>query len=280
MINFKLLVDNKSDFATLTAAAGTTLASTLPLANIQKYNNSKIARFTSYSDSTIKGNFPANQLVDIVALWRTSLTDVSTWRVKLYDAINQGGTLVYDSGDVGTIKLKTLDELDWGIEELNASTSEGAGIRRSILYPDNIVCRSFTIQMKDPTNTDSFFDVTRLYMGRSVSTKINMEYGFKNAAVDNAIQTRTTGGGLWSTPSSAFDKISFTLAQMEEKDRAKMRAAYKHAGKMLDIFISAFPDGKGYLEEDNAFAGKFTNSPEFVNDYFNNYVAEFEIEEC
>ncbi len=170
--------------------------------------------------------------------------------------------------------------MDWGIEALNAGAIIGTGTHFCILYPQNILCRSFSITIKDPTNADTYVDVARLYIGNAVSTKINIEYGFKNSVVDNSIQTRTTGGGLWSASASQYNKINFVLANMEEGDRAKMRAAYRHAGKILDIFVSMFPETAGYAEVDNAFAGKFTNSPEFVNDYFNNYVAEFEIEEC
>lgn len=280
MINFKLLVDNRSDGATLSLAGGTTVASTLPLVNLQKYNNSKVTRFTSYAESTINGNFPANQLVNLVAIWRHTLTNSATWIVKLYDAINQGGTLVYDSGEIASVPPKSLDELDWGIDELNAGAVIGVGTKCTALYPDNIICRSFQITIKDPTNADTFFDVARLYMGRALETEINADYGMKNGIVDNSPQTRTVGGGLWTTPVTEFQKVSFTLAQMNEKDRATMWSGYYFARKQLDVFVAMFPEAAGYLEVDYTFAGKFTNSPEFENNFFNNYVAEFEIEEC
>lgn len=278
MTNLRLLAQNKADVATITASVGTTLSANLPITNLQKYNNSRVARFTSISDSGIKGNFSSKNVINCVALWRQTFTPTATWRVRFYDAVDQGGTLIYDSGGVNAIQGKSLDELDWGIDPLNMGALAGTGQPVTVLWTADYEVRSFLINVYDPA-ANLYFDIARLYIGRYFEPQYNGDWGLKHSNVDNTTQFRTHGAGMWSSTVAKYRKISFGLSNLTPKDRTTIMEAFDYAGKTKDIFISIFPENGGILEHDYSFAGKFVNSPEISTDFYNNYASQYEIEE-
>jgi hypothetical protein len=277
--NFRLLIKNDSDLATITAAAGTTLAATLPITNVQKYNNSRVARFTSVASSIIKGDFASSKLINSIIIWRHNLTSAATWRIKLYDGAGQTGTLLYDSGDIKALVSKALNELDWGIDPLGANIFDNFGRIYSVLWtPEIYKTRSFSIELKDPSN--SFIDVARLYMGKYFSTEINAAYGMKNMWQDDTQQTRTSGASLWSDAAELYRKLDFDIKNLNEDDRVRAMDAFRTVSKISDFFISFFPESGGVKERDYSFAGKFVNNPDFNHDFYNNFSAPFQVEEA
>ena len=278
MTNFRMLIKNESDIATLTAGAGTTLAPTLPITNLQKYNNSRVARFTSTSEVIINGNFPALKIIDSIVLWRHTLTSQGTWQIIFYDDENQTGTVTYDSGESLAIPSKALNELNWGIDPLGSSIFDGFGRAYSVKWIDAIQAKSFRIILKD--SSQAFFDVARLYIGKFFQTQINASYGLGLAWIDDTRQTRTAGASLWSEASEKYRKIGFDIKNLNESDRVRAFESFRVASKTLDFFVSMFPESGGAKERDYSFAGKFTNNPDFKHDFYNNYSAPFEISEA
>jgi len=276
--NFRMLIKSDSDAATITAGAGTTLAATLPITNIQKYNNSRVARFTSTEEAIINGNFISLKIVDSVILWRNTLTSQATWQIIFYDDDDQAGAIVYDSDEQLAIVSKALNELDWGIDPLGASIFDDSGRKYSVHWFDAVSAKSFRIILKD--ETQDFFDVARLYIGKYFETKVNSSYGLTNSWIDDTKQTRTAGGSLWSDVSEKYRKINFDVKNLDESDRVRAFESFRVASKAKDFFVSMFPESGGAKERDYSFAGKFTNNPNFVHDFYNNFSAPFEISEA
>lgn len=278
MKNFRLLIKNDSDTATITAGLDTTLPASLPITNLQKYNNSRVARFTHTDSSIINGNFDSLKIIDSIILWRHTLTSQATWQIKFWDEDDQGGILLYDSGEELAIESKALNELDWGIDSLGASIFEDFGRAYSVKWITAISAKSFQIILKD--DTQDYFDVARLYIGKFFETKINVAYGLSNAWVDETKQTRTAGASLWSDVSEKYRVLGFDIKNLDENDRVRAMGAFQKVAKASDFFVSMFPEMGGAKERDYSFAGKFTNNPNFTHDFYNNFSAPFEIAEA
>jgi len=278
MKNFRMVIKNDSDLATITAGAGTTLASTLPITNMQKYNNSRVARFTSADESIINGNFPSTKIIDSVILWRNTLSSQATWQVIFYDDVDQTGEILFDSEEKYAIPSKALNELDWGVDPLGASVFDGIGRRYSVLWFSAVRAKSFRIILKD--ESQDFFDVARLYIGKYFETRINASYGMGNSWVDETKQTRTAGASLWSDVVEKYRKINFDIKNLDNDDRVRAFESFRVASKANDFFVSMFPETGGAKERDYSFAGKFTNNPDFTHDFYNNFSAPFEISEA
>lgn len=275
--NFRIIAKNEFDFATLSTDVDTELSETLPLTNMQIYNNSRVARFETVDQSIIYGTFSVDTIVNCVVLWRHTLTQEATWRVRLFSGVDQTGTVLYDNGDGTVSPPKALDELDWGIDPLETGINSGFGTKYAHLWTGDMVVRSFEITLKDESG--SYFDVARIYMGRYFTTEVNIAYGLNNARIDNSEQIRTKGAGLWSIPVSQYRRLSFDLLNLTPAERNFVFEIFSYVGKNKDFYISVYPELGGVTERDFSFAGKFTDSPETVHDIYNNYSTKFLIEE-
>lgn len=276
--NFRMIIKNEFDDCEVTPAIGTTVETTLPIINMQKYSNSRVARFTTPDETKINGNFVSLKNINSFVIWRNNLSTQATIRLVLFASDNQTGAVVYDSGTVQAIESKALNELDWGIDELGASSYSGFKPVNSVLWFDPVVVKSFQLTIIDEAL--DFIDIARIYCGLYFETAINMAYGASSGWIDNTINTRTAGASLWSDVSKKFRFVKFDLKNLTEGERGKAMQSFNIASKSTDFFISCYPESGGIKERDHSFAGKFVNSPNFTTEFFNNYTAPFEIEEA
>jgi len=274
-----MLIINEFDSATVQTQL-TGAVPSLPPSNLQSYNNSRVWR-TTYVDSTwVHGNFADLRLISALVLWRHTLTNAATIRLRLYSDINRLGPLVYDSGDVPAVPQITFGDWDWRVQPVVASAVDDWNVRYSQLWFDAVFARSYSITINDPLNTAGQFDVTRVYMGRYFEPEVNFSYGRQWQLGSNAQQFRTDDGSLFSQASPYWRTEQFSLDYIAEGDRAGLIAALRKAGLSQDFFINLFPGVGGQKEVENAFACKLKALPVLTNSNFNNYKMPISIEEC
>lgn len=279
MSNIRMVVINEFDSATVTQSAGTAVAS-LPAANMQMYNNSRIWRSLTVASSVLQGNFADIKLISALVLWRHNLTNAATIRLQLYASANQTGTVVYDSGEMPAVQQITFGDWDWRVQPVVASALDDWAVRYSQLWFAAVFAASYKITIKDPLNSSGQLDATRIYMGRHFEPAVNFSYGRQWQLGSNAQQLRTDDGSLFTTQSPTWRTSQFTLDYIDEGDRANLVAALRYAGTSRDFFISLYPSQGGQKEVENSFAAKFKQLPSITNSAFNNYKAPLSVEEC
>lgn len=275
--NIRIITPNDGDDATLTASPS--MVATLPQTNLQDISRAKVARTTSLASQDIKGAWTSARVISAAAIMRHNLTSSGTWRLRLYsDAA--WSTLVYDSGAVVACPPKLLGELVWGVDPLGASIFTGWALAFSSMFFTAVGAQSFTITLSDAANPAGYMEVSRLFIGGTLEPVINFEWGHDIEWRETTQQERTEGGTLRSDDREPFRRIAFTLAALNEGERAKYLEFTRKAGLRKDFFVSMFPGVGGAKERDYAMAAKLTQASPLKGDFVGNYVAEYVMEEA
>lgn len=276
--NIRMLVINDFDDGTVSLTSGTAVPS-LPATNLQKYNNSRIFRCASTA-AVLKGNFEDIRLISAFVAWRHNITAAGTIRLRLFANINQGGDVMYDSGEFPALKQTVFGDWDWRIQPVVSSAFDSWETKYSQLWFSGVFAASWEITLSDPVNPAGYLDVTRIYMGRHFSPRVNFNYGGTFGFDTASEQIRIEDGGLFSSGGEVWRKNSFTLAYLDSADRAAFIKALRDVKKDDDWFVSLYPEQSSQLEIENSYACKFTTLPPVTAANYNNWSAPVSIEEC
>jgi len=273
-----MIVNNDSDQATLSVGTGV-FAPGLPVQNLQIYNNARLARCTTPAESVVLGSWGKSFWLTSATIWRHTMTSAAKWRLELFAEGNQTGDLVYDSGFVFAAEPKALNDLDWGVEELGANLFTGWVLAYSSMWFERKLARSFRLTFQDPGNLAGYFDIGRLYLGRHIEPEINISKGHELAWNESTKQRRSQGGTLRGSPSIPYRSFKFDLDWIHEDERGLWLDMTRQVGLRKDIFLSAYPEQKGYVERDYSFAAKLKTTPAFQLARGKFYAAKFQAEE-
>lgn len=276
--NIRMLVVNDFDEASVELVTGSAVA-TLPVTNLQFYNNSRIFRVTS-TEFVLKGDFTNIRLITALVLWRHNWTAAAKFRLELFGNADQTGSTVFDSGWVDALPQTTYGEWDWRLQPVVSSLLDGWATKYSQLWFGDVFASSYRLTVQDPLNESGQLDLTRIYMGRHYSPDVNFSWGSTFAFGSNETQQRTDDGGLFSNATATWRKVSFSLAYINEEDRPGLIAAIRHAKLSRDWFISLYPEEGTHKEIEHSFACKFTALPPVTSTSFNNSSTAVSVEEC
>lgn len=276
--NFKLLVDNYYDQATLALSTGTEAGEML-LSNTQQYGNEMRFVSTDFNQVVITGNFDIAKLLSGFVLYRHNLSNTATFQLEIFDDLNQVGVKVYDSLTTPAVQQRNYDEWDWRIEKLVSSPFDNWAVRFSQLWFAEVFGLSFRITINDPDNEAGEIEVTRIYMGRTFSPSRNFNWGQKTQVKSNSKQVRTDGASLYTKVKKKFRHVTFS-AMLSDIDRVAFFNATDHLGKDIDFFITLYPNSNNQQEMESALAGKFTVIPALTNAGHDKNMTNAQIEEC
>ncbi|EHR42741.1 hypothetical protein [Alishewanella jeotgali] len=279
MSNLRIVAKNAFDDGSVMQIVGTGVTS-LPPTNLQIYNNSKVFRSLSPEHTVLAGNFNDVELISACILWRHNLTNAAKIKLELFGLPNQQGTLIYDSGEIDAVAQITFADWDWRTQPVISGVLDEWDIRFSQLWLEPQFSRSYRLTITDPLNSNGHIDITRIYMGRHITPKVNFKYGNSWGLGSNEMQFRTDDGSLFSQNAPRWRQLNFTVANIPEGDRAGLLGAIRNVGKTKDFFISLYPEVGGQKEAESSFAGKFTTIPSLTANFYDNYTMPFSIEEC
>ena len=266
MSNLRIVWAIPSDTSTLSASPA--LVTTLPVTNLQDPTRARIARTTSLAQQQILGNLTSLQIVNSLVLWRHNLSATATWRLELFSGANQSGTTVYDSGTISAVSLKSLGDLEWGIDPIGATVFEAGAeswsLSYSVLWFTDAAALSFRLTLTDAANTNAYMEASRLMLGRYFSPAVNVDYGLGLSWVDESRQIRTAGGTLRTDAGVIYRQIAFDLSALSESERPKFIEIMRSSGKRKDLFVSIFPEAGGEKERDYSMVAKITNNHDNV----------------
>lgn len=209
----------------------------------------------------IKGNWSANTTANMIALLRHNLPASATIRARLYSAVDQGGSTLYDSGTVAPY----------------SGTRTGDYWSKAFYFTEITTARSFLIEVQNGTTA---WDVARLVIGSYWSPDKNVSYGLSLSWRDTSFRSRTEGGALVAEPGQIYRSLQLMLPRLTATNRDAVSALLATAGAGRELFVSAFPDNSdSQLEMDHALSG-MGNTPAVTHDFATNFAMPLQIEEA
>ena len=278
MSNARFIFSNDWDSASLVLTQGTQ-APALPLVHTQRYNNSRTFRTQGTGDATIVFTLPDPRVLSGLVLWRHNLTTAAKIRLELFDQENATGVKVYDSGLFDAIEAKTLGDLQWGLEPLGATTFSDWDLAYSVKWFELTAAKSGRLTISDPSNPDGFLEVCRVYLGRALEPKFNVDLGHSLRWETMTKGPRTAGGTIHTLETQVFRSLEFDLSHLEPGERSSWFDEVRRVSTHRDFFISLRPEVGGSTERDYAFAAKFDGLPPFVSQP-GRYAVKFNLKEA
>lgn len=271
--NARFIFENRWDEATLSLSSGAEVAS-LPLVNSQRYNNSRTFRTQDLTDVVINGDLAYPVPLSGLVLWRHNLSTEATVRFKVFDQLGQTGNVIYDSGVLPALFAKTLGELSWGRDPLGASAFTNWRLKYSSYWFPAEDALSVQIIISDPTNSDGFLEVGRVYLGEYFEPTYNVDLGHNIRWESDVQQNPTAGGSVHTVEVEGYRVLDFQLSHIVDTERADLFEATRQISKHRDVFVSLIPGQGGATERDYSFAAKLVEMPTFNSQagrYVNSY---------
>lgn len=259
-----------------------TLASTIspetayPLTNMQNQNANEWTVFDMTGQTTIaitdSGSPDATQLATVAALHNHNLPRGTTWRVRLYDEIDQGGTVVYDSGSVDVGHVVQLGVLILGVDPLEGDYEDESFLKAhaEVIF-DTVEYKSFRI---DITNADGFTNDTikidKLWLGWLFETTYGAMPGSSFTGIEDSEHQRKPGGGMDTVQGAVRRSLNIDFgACLDDAEARAIRYLLDRAKMGGDIYIAYDPnDDRGMAYERNSIYRR-TNDNSFVDRYYN-----------
>ena len=224
----------------------------LPATNMQKQGRGRITRIMGTS-ATIKANV-IGTTADGFALANHNLENTATIRLRLYDADNQSGNLVYDSG---VMPVATI--IPWGVMRPGLDAwgfaYESAGMPKIFsLWFDLTAYKSLVIDVSSPDNTQ--IDIGRLFIGSAFVPAINYNWGNGIEWVDPSKHTRTAAGSLKTHSIRAYRRFTYDLGHLSNEERERLSYDLERVTKSGDVLICLDPTATGRTALEQTMIGK------------------------
>lgn len=272
MPNFRMVIGSLSDdINTLTATS-----EALPIENVQESGRDLVWRSTSTATQTITGSFSSLQLINCLVLGRHNFSGGATVRYIL----KNGATTVFDSGTSSVSTIIPAGVFIVGVDPWLATYDDQFDTKAARIWLDqNYYADNFEIQISDATNTDSYIQFGRLFIGLSTELTYNMDYGATLGYQDSSEHIRTDGGGLRTERGFINRTMTFDLSNLNEADRIKLEVDLAQKGTQEDIYFSGHPEEGGLEEITHSFICRRTNSMRFTHNFFQNRTTQLTFEE-
>lgn len=249
--NVRIITPNDADAATLTASPAA--VATLPVTNLQDPTRARLWRSISAVPQTIFGDWADAYSVSGFALVRHNLTPNATLRLKIYDGPGQTGMMLYDSGNTAIGTAIGWGELVWGRDAWGGSNIfSGWAYAFTTLWFSADYARSFSLTITDTANPDGYLQASRLFLGQYFEPLMNFDYGVSLGWEESSKQQRTDGGTLRTDAFDPYRRITFSLSNLGDGERAQLMEIARKVGMRDDLFLSCFPGQGGAKERDYA----------------------------
>lgn len=259
-----LIYPNAVDDAVLTATPAA--EAELPVTNLQNARRAKTWRSTSLADQAIKGNFNEVKTISAMAFPRHNLSGNASIRYRLWNGINQGGSLLYDSGVVLQGDDLGWGEFGWGEQLWGGSTIFGSWSYAfaSLWFDEYTTAQSFQLDVSDPANNAGWLEASRLITGQYFETSEPTDRALTLTWEDDSRRQRSAGGSRGGERRQTYRRWDLKLSVLSEADRAALMDICVHAGLGADMFVSFYTGAGGRQERDYAGNVYLAQMPDFT----------------
>jgi hypothetical protein len=277
MSNIRIVRSNESDAATLSSDIA--FVSTLPITNLQRDGRNPKGRVLD-TEHTMTITYAKPSVLSVIGLFYHNLSTTATWSVTAKDSVDN---TLYASGLQSAYEIKSLGDLDWGIDELGASIFTGWGEPFSVIWLDTVISGVYTVDVfvSDPDNEDGHLDYGRLISGNYITPEKNPLWGdLPISWVNTDTQIRMNDGGLRANRGIRFRKSAFDLRYLSTTERSTFFDMFYSTGGYRDILVSLHPDAGASLRRDGTFICKNVQQASAMTPtFYNNFATAFELEE-
>lgn len=265
----RFLIDNKIDTSFIEAIPP--MLPGLPIANVKLLSKSLVARSVNNSTLVIRGVLPGDVPISSLVFGGHNFVQGTGYQLQLFDVpLYNPADIVYDSG---TLLV--------GPEEAAVNNST---IQHSLpLWFSEVNAVAFSITLTSAiVNPEPYFQIYRLFMGKYISTKLNISKNHSISWKENTQQYRTDSGTLRSDIFSPRKVIEFSLDTMDESDRSLIQEDLYTVGMQKEFYIDLFPLASGnslYKKIDYRGIVKLTRVPKYTEFSNNFYKSTYIVEE-
>lgn len=274
----RVVYDNAANNGTLTSPNTT---ATLPVANLQNDRKSRVARSTGLAWQ-LELVFPANTMINMVALAFTNLTGNAAMRVRGYaspSAVVDTDTPDWDVVAAPCCAAPYSARQD-GIGALGANGFALGAYAHAYRWFAGGAVRKLVINVQDGSNTAGYIEAARLICGDYWTPTFNPDYGATLTFADTSKNERSDAGDLLSEIHHRYKKLTLSMTQMPAADREVIADFFQVNGLYRPLFVSLFPeDPDPVREQAYTLYGKLTQMAAITASAYNQYAWPIEIEE-
>ena len=273
MSNIKMIIKNDFDDAALTATPAT--VATLNETNMQRIERSRVMRTTGTSQ-TITAVMPGARIANGFSLagYTFTVTAVITLTLKL------ASTVVYTGTVNIAASLIPLGVWRAGIDAFGGFSGDELEPIATLWF-DSVLYDEAIITINDgAANTDGYFDVWRIFLGQSISPKINFSYGAKLTWLDDVQHFRTSAGSLRSDGDGRYRQFTIDLSYLDADDRIQLETDLIKSRRGNDLLVSGYPETGGINEMLHTMIAKRDEHDGFTHNFYNNNTMQLIFLEC
>lgn len=254
---------NWADDSTYTASSSN---ASFPVANLKTEPRRQTWRTTSISSQYLTIDLGSDQVINTICFVNHNFSQAGEW--SLYGHT----TNIFPSGTASaTFKLENQPFYPsfFGAGEYMAGWGGSGGVpdddqltlmgKTLIHQLDQTELRYWHIVFSDPTNTNSYFEIGRLFFGYGFQPTINFNWGHDFEVVDPSRIQETKGGGLITKSGIIYrqKKCKFSFLSDQEKyfDFYHMIKTIGKSGNFVVCFFPLQQEAGFYFE---TFYGKMT----------------------
>lgn len=250
----RVVIDHHSA-ATVTIGAGPGPdAADSPITNTQNSVRGEVWRNTDTDGIDINGSFADGTArpINTFAIFRHRLHG-ATIRLRLYDAVDQGGTTIYDSGSLNTIWwTPDTSGFNWGASGYDPFLTEAP----FLLWLDQTytAAKSYKITFSSFASTGPYWptsdawQISRIVLGAYMEPITGPALGASFGWDAVSASVRSVGGSLRTSQGQMWRTATLDLNAIRPEEARFWRDLVRHVGLWNDFVVTQF-EGDGTVEE-------------------------------
>lgn len=276
MANLRVVYDNAADRASLSAS---TTAGSLAVSNLLTDIKSEIWRSTG-STATITLNWPAGELVGMVAFPFCSLSSGAQIRVRCYTLATDANP-VFDTGYQMAAEAPPFDVWGWGSEPLGVNAYAYGGSAYGVVWFAIQTAQKMVIDIDDSSNPLGYIECSRIVTGTYWEATYNPEYGsVVVGAEDLSTHQRTDAGDLRTDRGAIYKTLTVDLSYLTPIDRNAIWRVLRGNSMSRPIYLSVVPQATDAFDEQIfQIYGKMTKGASMKYAFMNQYSSQLDIQE-
>lgn len=231
-------------FESSTATARTT-ASGFSASNVLDGKPKNVWRSVNTSSQWLKFDLGSSIEINSFNLFNNNLSSGAS--VKLYGHASDLGTDLSTWQSSASFKTNNSLTFNSNLGSLFLSSSQ--------------TYRWWLLELHDPSNTNGFIDIGKVYGGLSSSPTDNFNENFSTSLIDTSRSFRVEGAHKYSVEKQKIKEFRISFNDVSDADRQTIRGWFESKGKTRPFVVALDPDNNAL--EFTAYA-TFEDDPQYV----------------
>lgn len=261
-----------NDIGEYTIASDVAAETAYPLTNMQNgnANDPTVLDMTADTAVVITGSDATERTATCFAIHNHNMPADNTIRLRLFDAVSQGGTTVYDSA-----ATQVPHTIPWGSSiagvDPYGSYFEALGNMKThfSLWFDSVAYKSFQIDIAATTSTDNTLSIDKLWLGFAYAPEYGPEHGTNSTQQEDSQHQRKPGGGMETIEGHSRRILQILFRGVENYERHVIRNILDRSKKGGDLLITMDPNDARSQNYERTSIYRRTSNVAFVDAYYN-----------